>query len=272
MAVETGRRLEGRVAIVTGAGRGIGAATARLFAAHGARLVVNDIDGEALEQVRETLPDHARAVAGDCADPAVAAALVVAALHHHGGVDLLVNNAGTTADGAFHAMDDAAWDRVHHANFETALATTRAIAPILRDRAMAELAEMGRVAWQRKITNTAATAYLTGNPGQANVAAAAGAVIGLTRTLARELGSFGVNVNCVAPGFVDTRLTRAETADDPGGVAEPIRQMTKAMTALGRHGTPSDIAGVHLFLASADADFVTGVTIPVAGGLLGTSL
>lgn len=270
--MESSRRLEGRVAIITGAGRGIGAVTAQLFAAHGARLVVNDVDGAALNQIASILPDGTAIVRGDCADKDIAGALVDAALDRHGGIDVLVNNAGTTGDGAFHALDDDGWADVHRANFETALQTTRALVPVLRERAMVELAENGRVAWQRKITNTAASAYFTGNPGQANVAAAAGAVIGLTRTLARELGSFGVNVNAIAPGFVDTRLTRAETRDDPGGVPEPIRQMTKAMTALGRHGTPDDIARVHLFLASDDADFVTGVTIPVAGGLLGTSL
>jgi 3-oxoacyl-[acyl-carrier protein] reductase len=100
--------------------------------------------------------------------------------------------------------------------------------------------------------------------------AAAGAVVGLTRTLARELGSFGINVNAVAPGFIETRLTAALGADDAVGVAEPVRQMTKAMTALGRYGTPEDVARAHLFLASADADFVTGITLPVTGGMLGT--
>ena len=136
--------------------------------------------------------------------------------------------------------------------------------------ATAELARHGRVAWQRKITNTAAGALYTGNPGQANLAAGAGAVVRLTRTLARELGGFGINVNPVAPGFIDTRLTAA--ADDGTGVPEPLRQMTKAMTALGRFGSPEDVARVHLFLASSDADFVTGVTIPVTGGLLGTAV
>ena len=235
-------------------------------------MVVNDADADAAEETAGTLNDPAvvAVVSGDVADPAIARAAVDAAIERFGTVDILVNNAGTVSDGAFHALSDEAWDAVERNGFTTTLTMARAVVPVMRDQAMAELTADGRVRYQRKITNTAASAFLTGNPGQANLAAAAGAVIGLTRTLARELGSFGVNVNAVAPGFIETRLTRPETVEDPGGVPEPIRQMTKAMTALGRYGSPEDLARVHLFLASSDADFITGVTIPVAGGLLGT--
>ncbi len=266
-------RLDGRVAIVTGAGRGIGAATATVFAAEGACVVVSDIDAEPAAAVADAIAcdgGQAWAAPGDCADAATAAAVVAGAVDRFGGVDILVNNAGSAADAAFHALDDAAWERVCHANVRTTLQATRAVVAVVRERATAELARDGRVAHQRKITNTAPAAYFTGSPGEAALAAAGGAVAGLTRTLARELGSFGVNVNAVAPGFVETRLTRPETLADPDGVPEPIRQMTKAMTALGRYGTPEDLARVHLFLASSDADFVSGVTIPVTGGLLGT--
>lgn len=266
-------RLAGRVAVITGAGRGIGAATASRFAAEGARLALNDIDADAVEQVRaavEAAGGTAVAVPGDVADAEVAARLHAAAVAELGGVDVVVANAGTTADAAFHALDADSWDLVYRACVLTTVAVVRAWLPALRDRVQAELAEHGRVAYQRKLTTTAAATYLTGNPGQANVTAAGGAVVGLTRTLARELGSLGVNVNAVAPGFIDTRLTAPQPAGGGLGQPEPVRQMTKAMTALGRHGTPEDVAAVHLFLASSDADFVSGITLPVAGGLLGT--
>lgn len=264
-------RLEGRVAIVTGAARGIGAATARLFAAEGARVVCNDRDGEPLAAVVSELGETAVAEPGDCAQAHVAERLAARALDEYGACDVLVNNAGGRADAPFHHMTQAQWDEVFHACLRTTVAVTRAVVPHLRDQAMRELAEHGHVAHQRKITNTAPASFLTGSPGQASLTAAGGAVVGLTRTLARELGGFGVNVNAVAPGFVETRLTARQDADTGLGMAEPLRQMTKAMTALGRYGAPEDLARVHLFLASSDADFVTGATIPVTGGLLGTT-
>jgi 3-oxoacyl-[acyl-carrier protein] reductase len=266
-------RLEERVAIITGAGRGIGAGTARLFAAHGARVVLNDVDEAPVRDVAEAIVadgGQAEVHVGDCGQAAVAAGIVETAVTTYGGLDIVVNNAGTTADAPFHGMDEAQWDAVQSAALQTAVATTRAAVAVLREQATAELARDGHVAHHRKITNTVAAAFLTGNPGQANLSAAGGAVAGLTRTLARELGGFGVNVNAVAPGFVETRLTAPQLPDGGLGVAEPLRQMIKATTALGRYGTPDDVARVHLFLASPDADFVTGTVIPVTGGLLGT--
>jgi 3-oxoacyl-[acyl-carrier protein] reductase len=266
-------RLTGRVAVVTGAGRGIGAATAQRFAAEGAALLLNDRDVEPLEAVAAALRrEGARvaAVPGDCADPLVATRIADTAVEVHGTIDVLVCNAGGTADAPFHALDAEAWDAVDRDVVRSAVEAVRACLVEMRGRAQDELALHGRVAHQRKIITTAAASYLSGSPGQANLTAASGAVVGLTRTLARELGSFGITVNCVAPGFITTRLTAPRGAEDHLGVAEPIRQMTKAMTALGRYGTPEDVAGVHAFLASADADFVTGATIPVTGGMLGT--
>jgi 3-oxoacyl-[acyl-carrier protein] reductase len=154
--------------------------------------------------------------------------------------------------------------------YGAALETCRACAPRLRELAGAELAADGRVSRTRKIVNTAAAALWTGEPGQSPLAAASGAVVGLTRVLARELGGFGVTVNAVVPGFVETRLTEPEPAEGETGVAESLRQMLTATTALGRPGQPADVASVHTFLASDDADFVTGATIPVTGGMLGT--
>ncbi|MDQ1248796.1 MAG: 3-oxoacyl-[acyl-carrier protein] reductase, partial [Actinomycetota bacterium] len=121
----------------------------------------------------------------------------------------------------------------------------------------------------RKIVFTSSVAALMGNPGQVNYVAAKGGLIAVTKTLARELGPFGINVNAVAPGFVETRLTQSKTAGETYGIPEQMREMAKAMIALGRLGLPQDIAAVHAFLASSDSDFISGVTIPVTGGQLG---
>src|SRR5207248_10959805 len=139
-----------------------------------------------------------------------------------------------------------------------------------RDAAKREMGEQGAPAYHRKITFTTSAAFLVGNSGQANYTAAKGAIVGLTRTLARELGPFRINVNAVAPGFIETRLTQAKQEGEDLGIPEQVRQMALMMIALGRYGQPEDVAGAHLFLASPDADYVSGVILPVAGGQLGT--
>ncbi len=269
-----GNRLRGRVCVITGAGRGIGAATAIRFARESALLVINDVDGRPLRETADAI-GHIGArvvtVVGDCATRSVAEGIAHRALDSFDGLDVVVNNAGTIRDAPFGTLSDDEWERVLVANLTGTRRTTTACVAVMRERATAELVADGRVAHGRRIITTVASAALTGAPGGAAAAASGGAVHALTRTLARELGGFGITVNAVAPGFVETRLTEAERADRPGaGVPEPIRQMTKAMTALGRYGSPEDVAAVHLFLASADADFVTGALLPVTGGLLGT--
>ena len=265
-------RLDDRVAIVTGGGRGIGQATSLRLAADGASVVVNDIDdAPANETVAliEAAGGKAIACVANTVEMAQAERLVQAAVDAYGKIDIIVNNAGVTRDKMFHGLDDAQFDFVFDANLKTGFHTTLAAMPYLREVAKKEIAENGKVAYNRKIVFTSSVAALMGNPGQYNYTAAKGAVIATTKTLARELGAFGINVNAVAPGFVETRLTAAKEPGKDLGIPEEMRQMAKMMISLGRLGQPEDIAHVTAFLVSSDSDFVSGVTIPVTGGQLG---
>jgi 3-oxoacyl-[acyl-carrier protein] reductase len=265
-------KLADRVALVTGAGRGIGRATALRLAADGAQVVVNDLDaGPADETVAlvESAGGEAIAQVADTTDLDAARALVQAAVDRFGKLDIVVNNAGTTRDRIFHNLDEELFDFVLDANLKTGFHTTLAAMPYLREVAKREIAEHGRPAYQRKITFTSSVVAFTGNPGQYNYTAAKGAIVSTTKTLARELGPFGINVNAVAPGFIDTRLTAVKGSDGPYGMPDHQRQVSLAMIALGRFGRPEDVANVHAFLVSPDADFVSGVTVPVTGGQFG---
>lgn len=265
-------RLADRVAIVTGGGRGIGRATSLRLASEGASVVVNDIDlAPAQETVDAILATGGKAVA-KVANTVVmdeATALVETAVSEFGKLDIVVNNAGTTRDKMFHGMVDEIFDFGFDANFKTAYHTTLAAMPYLREVAKAEIAANGKPAYQRKIVFTSSVAALMGNPGQFNYTAAKGGLIAVTKTLARELGPFGINVNAVAPGFIETRLTAAKSEGNALGIPEETRQMAKLMISLGRLGEPEEIASVTAFLVSSDSDFVSGVTIPVTGGQLG---
>lgn len=265
-------RLDDKVAIVTGAGRGIGRATAMRLAWDGAKVLVNDVDADPAQETVDLITrGGAEAVLSthNTVDADAAEQLVRSAVDSFGKLDILVNNAGITRDRMFHRMDDETFDFVLDVNLRTGYHTTRAAMPYLREVAKKEIAENGAVAYHRKINFTSSVAALTGNAGQYNYTAAKGAIIATTKTLARELGPFGINVNAVAPGFVETRLTAAKEEGADFGIPQAMRDMAIAMIALGRPGVPEDVANVHAFLVSPDADFVSGVTIPVAGGQLG---
>jgi 3-oxoacyl-[acyl-carrier protein] reductase len=266
-------RLEGKVAVVTGAGRGIGSATARRFAEEGAAVVVNDVDPAPAEETAQAIKDaggRAMVSTDNTVDLEQARQMMARANEEFGKIDIVVNNAGITRDKTFHNLDDATWDFVIDVNLKTAFHTTLAAMPYLREAAKKEMAEQGAPAYNRKVLFTTSVAALVGNAGQANYTAAKGAIVALTKSLARELGPFKINVNAVAPGFIETRLTAAKQDGEDMGIPEAVRSMALMLIALGRYGQPEDVANAHLFLASTEADFISGVVLPVAGGQMGS--
>jgi 3-oxoacyl-[acyl-carrier protein] reductase len=268
--------LEGKNAIVTGSARGIGRATAELFAREGARVLINDIDGDVAEQAASEIDGETAVFAGDLTRPEVPEQLIAKAMEEFGSVDILVNNAGYTWDGVVHKMSDEQFQAMLDIHTVAPFRLIRALAPHWREAAKAEKAE-GREVF-RKIVNVSSISGTMGNAGQINYAAAKAAVVGMTKTLAKEWGGFKINVNAVAFGFVETRLTQAkekgETVERDGerielGIPEQMRQMAAMLIPLGRPARPEEAAGPVLFLCSQLSNYVHGQVLNVTGGQFG---
>ncbi|MBS1887037.1 MAG: SDR family oxidoreductase [Actinobacteria bacterium] len=269
--------LDGKAAIVTGSARGIGRATAELFAAEGARVLINDLDAEAAEQTAAEIEGETAVFAGDLTAAGACDELVAAAVEAFGQVDVVVNNAGYTWDGVAHKVTDEQFQAMLDIHTIVPFRVARALAPHWREAAKKELSEGVEVF--RKLINTSSTTGMMGNAGQVNYAAGKAGVVGITKTLAKEWGRFRINVNAVAFGFVETRLTAAKEEGGeitaPGGeriglgIPEQMRAMAAAVIPLGRPATPTEAAGPVLFLASPLADYVHGQVLNVTGGMFG---
>lgn len=269
--------LEGKNAIVTGSARGIGRATAELFAANGARVLINDLDADAAEQAASEIDGETAVFAGDMTKADAADKLVATAQDAFGSIDIVVNNAGYTWDGVAHKMTDDQFQAMLDIHTVVPFRVARALAPHWREAAKAEAAEGNE--YFRKLINVSSVSGTMGNAGQANYSAAKSAVVGLTKTLAKEWGQFKINVNAVAFGFVETRLTASkdggETVKGPDGeeiqlgIPEQMRAMASMIIPLGRPATPEEASGPVMFLASDLANYVHGQVLNVTGGQFG---
>ncbi len=268
--------LDGKVAIVTGSARGIGRATAELLAEHGARVLINDLDGDVAQQTSEAIDAETLVFAGDLTRPGVPEQLVDKVVGEWGQIDILVNNAGYTLDAPLHKMSDEWFQRMLDIHTVVPFRMCRAVAPHMREPAKRELEE-GREVF-RKIVNVSSISGTMGNAGQANYASGKSAVVGLTKTLAKEWGRFKVNVNAVAFGYIETRLTAIKdernVVDIAGeqvqlGIPEQVRQASWMLIPLGRPGTPQEAAGGVFFLCSPWSNYVSGQVLHVTGGQFG---
>jgi 3-oxoacyl-[acyl-carrier protein] reductase len=248
--------LEGKAAVVTGSARGIGRATAELLAEHGARVLVADVDADVAEQTASEIDGETAVFGGDLTRDGVPEALVQKAVDEFGQLDIVVNNAGFTRDGMAHRMSDEQFRDVLEIHTVVPFKVLRAAAPYLRDAGKADR-EAGREVF-RKVVNVTSISGTQGNVGQANYAAGKAGLVGLTKTLAREWGPFKVNVNAVAFGFVETRMT----ADLP----QQMRDLAPTIIPLGRPAQPEEAAGAIFFLCTPWSNFVHGQVITASGG------
>ncbi len=265
--------LDGKAAIVTGSARGIGRATAELLAAQGASVLINDLDGNVAEQAAKEIAGTTEVFSGDLTKGDAPDQLVAKAIDAFGKIDIIVNNAGYTIDAPIHKMSDEQFQAMLDIHLVVPFRVIRAAAPHLREPAKKEREEGNEVF--RKIVNISSISGTMGNAGQANYSSAKAGVTGLTKTLAKEWGQFKVNVNAVAFGFIDTRLTAAKQEENTMeiggekvqlGIPEQMRQMASMLIPLGRPGTPEEAAGGVFFLCSPWSNYVHGQVLNVTGG------
>jgi 3-oxoacyl-[acyl-carrier protein] reductase len=257
--------LNDRVALVTGAGRGIGRAIAERLAAEGCKVVVNDLDADVATETAQSLIESgalAVAVAGNVTDSGETDLMVDAAEQAFGGLDIVVNNAGLTADDWLHRMSDDTWNLVLDVCLGGTFNVCRSASRLLRR------SKDDPASYNRKVVNIASINGIYGTAGNANYSAAKAGVIGVTKALSREWAWQQINVNAIAPGYIaGTRLSGPRDEDGRFGMPEDAIPMVEAQIPIGRPGLPSDIAAMTAFLSSSEADYVTGQVVEVHGGL-----
>ncbi len=273
-------KIDGKVALVSGSGRGIGKSLALKLASEGARVVVNDLDADvANETVAEIRSIGAEAVAivGNVAADEFADRFVGAAMDTWGGIDIIVNNAGFTWDSVVQKMTDDQWDAVIDVHVKAPFRILRAAAEPIRIATRREAAEGTEVV--RKVVNISSIAGLYGNAGQINYSSAKSAMIGMTRTMAKEWGRYKVTVNCVAFGYIKTRMTQPIEGEKPPtlnidgkdirvGVQPHMIQMMEAIIPMGRGGTPDEAANAVYLFCTPESDYISGQVVVAGGGLL----
>jgi len=238
-------RLSEHVAMVSGAGRGIGEGIARRLAEDGATVVCADVNIEAAQRVADACGGASSGLRLDVSDRVACDAAVAQVVDRYGRFDILVNNAGINRDAMLHKMTDAQWDQVLAVDLSGVFYLSRATARVMRERKRGKIVNISSASW-------------LGNIGQANYAAAKAGVVGLTRTMSKELARSGVTVNALCPGFIETEMTNALPPDIHAAQLKKI--------PLGRVGKPRDVGNLVAFLASADADYITGEVINIGGG------
>ena len=273
------RKLDGKVALITGSGRGIGRSIALKLASEGARVVVNDLDADPAQETVKVIREaggQAVACVGSVTAPDFAERFIGTAVGEYKGLDIIVNNAGYTWDNVIQKMTDEQWYAMIDCHLTAPFRILRAAQPAIRALTKAEAEAGQRVV--RKVVNVSSVAGLFGNAGQANYSAAKAGIVGLTQTLAKEWGRMNVTVNCVAYGFIKTRLTISaageSTANIDGreikvGVNPDLLAMMEKVIPLGRGGTPDEAAGAVYLFCIPESDYVSGQTLMCSGGLTG---
>lgn len=271
------RKLENKVALITGGGRGIGKEIALKLASEGAKIVLNDLDDEPANAVVAeiiAMGGEAFALVESVTEKGFAERFIGAAIDKFGSIDILINNAGYTWDNVIQKMSDEQWEAIQDVHVTAPFKILRAVQPHFKQRAKDEN-DAGKEGF-RKVINISSVVGMNGNPGQINYAAAKAGLIGLTKTLSKEWGRYRVNVNAVAFGFIETRLTLGNSENDKTiqvdgkeigvGVSPEILEMSKMLIPLGRPGTPKEAAASVYLLCIPESDYISGQVLSCSGG------